>query len=186
MFRLATFVMLAFCIEVISAVAQEIGSANGKGTMERSVPPDYENSEMVSFSPRYSYAYSEDTDGKKFTWIVLTEKEPPVETLMAAKDAVEARRSWCETEKTSFVAVKLDPNWKVDLYYRCPGDGGTYMEMLNTINGLESIVVKFDVRDEKRLKGTLTTGNGNCPDENGVSAYCTPTGDYEFDAFLVN
>jgi hypothetical protein len=47
-------------------------------------------------------------------------------------------------------------------------------------------VVKFAVRDEKRLKGTLRTGQGSCPGPvEGTAVYCTPTGDYTFDAFFL-
>jgi len=58
-------------------------------------------------------------------------------------------------------------------------------EGLNTANGLESIVPKFETRDATRLKGTLKTGQGNCPGPNGTQVYCKPTGDFAFDAPVV-
>ena len=115
---------------------------------------------------------------------MLTEKEPPVKEWSAAKDRAEARQAWCGKEKTPFTAVKLDPKMKVDLYFLCPADGGLNTEMVSTINGLESVVVKLEPGDGKRLKGALKTGQGNCPDKDGKDAYCTPTGDYAFDAPL--
>lgn len=163
--------------------AQEVGSASGKGKIERIVVPATGQTEWVEFQPRYSYAYSETMGEKKLTWIVLTEKEPPVKDWAAAKDRAEARRLWCEKEKTSFVAVKLDAEWKVDLYFLCPSNGAVSTEMLNTANGLDSVVVEFEVRDAKKLKGTLRTGQGACGNDE-TQTYCDPTGDYTFDAPL--
>ena len=165
-----------------SACAQEIGTAAGKGTIERLLPTG--NSEVVNFSPHYSYAYTEGKGGNRFTWIVLTEKEPPVATWSTANNPAEARQLWCGSEKASFVAVKLDVNWKVDLYFLCPANGGLNTEMLSTWNGLDSVVVTFDIREENRLKGTLRSGTGSCPGADGSSTYCTPTGNYTFDAVL--
>ena len=162
-------------------LAQDAGSAGGKGIIKRVAPS---GTDTVAFAPRYAFAYAERTGPKTFTWIVLTEKQPPLGAWSAAKDRAEARRTWCEKEKTPFVAVKLDSDWKVDLYFLCPANGSVNIEMLNTMNGLESVVVKFDARDDKRLKGTLRTGQGSCPgppDGTG-QAYCEPTGDYTFDA----
>ena len=105
--RIAVLV-LAYYVWAGALQAQEVGSASGKGTIERIVEPRTGKSEQVTFQPRYSYAYPETAAGKKFTWIVLTEKEPPLKSWAAATDRAEARRVWCETEKTSFVAVKLD------------------------------------------------------------------------------
>jgi len=97
----------------------------------------------------------------------------------------EARRLWCKAEQTPFVALKLDAEWKVDLYFLCPANGGLNTEMLSSWNGLESVVVNFEQRDEKRLKGSWKTGSGSCPDASGSGqAYCTPTGDYTFDTPL--
>ena len=180
--RIAVLV-LACCVWAGALQAQEVGSASGKGTIERIVEPATGKSEQVTFQPRYSYAYSETAAGTKFTWIVLTEKEPPLKAWAAAKDRAEARRLWCGTEKTSFVAVKLDADWKVDLYFLCPANGAVNTEMLSTANGLDSVVVEFEVRDGKRLKGTLRTGSGACGNEESQT-YCTPTGDYTFDAPL--
>jgi hypothetical protein len=69
----------------------------------------------------------------------------------------------------------------VDLYFLCPANGAVNTEMQNTANGLESVAVKFQSKD-KRLKGTLKTGQGSCPGPNETQVYCTPTGDYAFDA----
>jgi hypothetical protein len=136
-----------------------------------------------SFAPRFSWTYSEGSGPKRSTWIVLTEKEPPVEAWIAAKDREEARRVWCGKEKTPFAAVKLDAERKVDLYFLCPADGGVDTRMVSSWNGLESVVLHFDVHDAKRLKGTLRTGEGSCPaGEHGEADYCTKTGDYAFDA----
>lgn len=178
MFRIIVIIALAFCCAVGSLGAQEVGSASGKGRI------DSGGGELVGFSPRYSYAYSEGTGVKRFIWVVLTEKEPPLKAWASAKDRAEARRLWCEKKKASFVALKLDAAWNVDLYFLCPANGAVNTEMLSSWNGLDSVVVKFGVRDNKRLKGTLRTGNGSCPGKDGDQAYCTPTGDYAFDALL--
>jgi hypothetical protein len=175
------------CLLTLSLGAEEIGTASGKGVIERLLPPKTsggENgSEMVGFSPRYCYTYREGTGTKAYTWLVLTEKEPPVKEWTTAKDRAEARRLWCEKEKASFTAVKLDAQMRVDLYFLCPANGLVNTEMLNTANGLDSVVLKFEAGNGKRLKGTLRTGQGNCP-RDGKDAYCTPTGDYAFDAPL--
>lgn len=184
MFQRIAVILITCCFAASSLGAQELGSASGRGTIDRLVAPASGSSELVVFSPHYSYAYSEGTGAKSFTWIVLTEKEPPVKTWASAKDRAEARRLWCAKEKTSFVAVKLDAAWNVDLYFLCPANGAVNTEMLSTMNGLDSIVVKFEVRDGKRLKGTLRTGTGSCPGADSGQTYCTPTGDYAFDAPL--
>ena len=173
-------VAIGVCLSA-GALRAESGTAKGKGVIE-SVGP--EKSEMVDFAPRYSWAYREGTGPKAFTWIVLTEKEPPLASWTAAKDRSEARRVWCEKEKTPWVAVKLDAQRKVDLYFLCPSTGAVNTEMVSTANGLDSVVVKLDPKSGERLKGTLTTGQGNCPNASGADAYCTPTGDYAFDAPL--
>jgi hypothetical protein len=168
--------------------AQEFGTASGKGTIERLVPakaPATEpTSEQIPFSPRYAWAYGEGAGAGRSTWIVLTEKQPPVMSWAAALDRAEARASWCGKQKASFVALKLDSKWGVDLYFHCPADGAVSTEMLSTWNGLDSVDLKFEIRDDKRLKGTLRTGQGSCPGADGKQAYCTPTGDFTFDAPL--
>jgi hypothetical protein len=176
-------VVLACVVWACALQAQEAGSASGKGKIERIVDPKTYQTEWVEFQPRHSYAYTETTNGKPFTWIVLTEKEPPLKDWAAAKDRAVARQLWCGSEKTSFVAVKLDAEWKVDLYFLCPSNGAVSTQMLSTFNGLDSVVVGFDVRDDKRLKGTLRTGDGACGDQDS-QGYCEQTGDYTFDAPL--
>ena len=179
MIRLIGLVAAAVGVLTIPLVAQEIGSASGKGVIERSGS----NPGKVSFSPRYAYVYKEGSGAKASTWIVLTEKEPPARDWASAKDRAGARQAWCGKEKTPFAAVKLDAQMKVDLYFLCPADGGLNTEMVSTINGLDSVVVKTE-GDGKRLKGTLRTGQGNCPTMDGKDAYCTPTGDYAFEVPL--
>ena len=177
-------VLFLVCVVWACALqAQEAGSASGKGKIERIVDPATGQTEWVEFLPRHSFAYPETINGKKFTWIVLTEKEPPLKDWAAAKSREEARRLWCGSEKTSFVAVKLDAEWKVDLYFLCPSNGAVNTEMLSSANGLDSVVVEFEVRDAKKLKGTLRTGIGACGDQDSQS-YCEATGDYTFDAPL--
>ena len=179
-------ITLCLLFAVFPLAAQEIGTAGGTGKIERLTPSKSARgepvSEMVPFSPRWSLAYREGTGAKASTWIVLTDKEPPVKEWTGAKDLPEARRLWCEKQKASFVALKLDSQMKVDLYFLCPANGGVSTEMLNTANGLESIVVTLESGTSKRLKGTLRTGQGSCPGPGGTAVYCTPTGDYAFDA----
>lgn len=174
-------VALGMCLAAGALLAQESGTAKGKGVIERIGPA---NNEMVNFAPRFSWAYREGTGPKTLTWIVLTEKKPPLKNWLAAKDRAEARRAWCEKETTPWVAVKLDAQMKVDLYFLCPANGAVNTEMVSTANGLDSVVVKLEPGSGTRLKGTLRTGQGNCPTASGADAYCTPTGDYGFDAPL--
>lgn len=188
MIRTIRFVALGMCLAAAPLAAQEAGTASGKGIIERLVPPKSPGgeagSEMVSFAPRFSHAYREGSGANTFTWIVLTEKEPPVKEWASARDRAEARRLWCQKEKASFVAVKLDAQSRVELYFLCPANGSVNTEMLNTVNGLDSVVVRFAPDGGQRLKGTLRTGQGNCPSAGGADAYCTSTGDYAFDAPL--
>lgn len=178
---------LMLSLSVAPVAAQEAGSAGGRGTITRQTGWNQEKhepiTEEVTFSPKYSYAYTEPGGGQKYTWIVLTEKEPPLKTWLAAKDRAEARRLWCEKEKASFVAVKLDAEGKTDLYFLCPANGAVNTEMLSTWNGLESVVVTLEKSDGKRLKGTLVGGEGSCPGETGEEqVYCEQQEDYTFDA----
>lgn len=186
MTRTLSLLAVTFSLVAAPLAAQEAGTAGGRGTITRQTGWNSEKhepiTEEVSFSPRYSHAYTEGTGAKKFTWIVLTEKEPPLASWAAAKDRAEVRRLWCEKEKASFVAVKLDAQGNMDLYFLCPGNGAVNTEMLNTWNGLESVVVKLEASDGKRLKGTLRGGEGACSDDNGEMVYCTPQEEYTFDA----
>jgi len=181
-----SFAFLTLCLLSAPLAAQEIGTAGGHGTMTRQTGWNDNTKEpvveQVSFSPRFSYAYTEGTGAGRFQWIVLTEKEPPIKSWEGVKDRDEARRRWCEKEKASFVAVKLDAQGAVDLYFLCPANGQVNTEMLSTWNGLDSVVVSLDGKDPKRIKGTLRGGEGSCPDENGKQAYCAPQDDYTFDA----
>ena len=187
MIRTLLLSALMLSLSAAPVAAQEAGSAGGRGVITRQTGWDKEKhepiTEEVTFSPKYSYAYTEQGGAQKYTWIVLTDKEPPLKSWMAAKDRAEARRLWCEKEKASFVAVKLDSEGTMDLYFLCPANGAVNTEMLSTWNGLQSVVVKLDESDGKRLKGTLRGGEGSCPGENGEEqVYCTQQEDYTFDA----
>jgi hypothetical protein len=168
---------LVVCLSTGALAAQASGTASGKGVIERTGS----NPGQVGFSPKYSYVYKDGSGARASTWIVLTEKDPPVKEWSAAKDRAGARQAWCGKEKTPWAAVKLDAQMKVDLYFLCPADGGLNTEMVSSMNGLESVVVKTE-GDGKRLRGTIRTGQGNCPTMDGKDAYCTPTGDYKFEA----
>ncbi len=177
---------LALCLAAFPMAAQEAGTASGKGTMERSVPgktagPTKEVYETVEFVPRFSFACRDGSGAEAETLIVLTEKPPPVKDWLAAEDRLNALRIWSGKEKASFAALELDDKMAVAYYFVCSGDGRVTSKGLNVANGLESIVLKLLTRDAKRLKGTLKTGEGNCPGPNGASAYCETTGDFAFD-----
>jgi len=137
--------------------------------------------EAVSFSPRFSCAYRDGKGDDAETWIVLTEKQPPLKSWLAAEDRLEALHRWCGKEKASFIAVSLDQKMEVDFYCECPGDGSVTSGM-SVANGLPSVVLKLQTRDARRLKGTLRTGQGSCPRPNDPQAYCKPTGDFALDA----
>jgi hypothetical protein len=166
------------------ATAQDIGTASGRGSIVAMPSSPTAKEQRVAFSPRFAFAYVEGKGKDRATWIVLTEKEPPLKAWAGARDRVAARQQWCQSEKTGFVAVKLDAGNAVDLYFLCPpGAAFSNTEMVSTINGLKSVDVQFR-QDGKRLKGTLRGGEGNCP-ENGLSKYCDPWSDYNFDAPLL-
>ena len=187
MTRRALTLAFTLCLPPLLMVAQESGSATGKGTMDRSVPgktpaPLETSYETVPFSPRFSFAAREGKGPTAGTWIVLTDKQPPIKDWLAAEEPLEAFRLWCGKEKASFLAVKLDEKMAPDSSFLCPGTGRVTSEGLNSANGLESIVVKLQTRDARRLKGTLRTGQGSCPGPNDTQIYCKPTGDFAFDA----
>ena len=170
--------VVALCAWAGTARAQAAGTAAGKGSLAR-------GEETVAFSPRFAFAYTEGTGANKSTWLVLSEKDPPLKAWSAVKDRAEARRLWCEKEKTPFAALKLDAEMKVDLYFTCPANGGLNTEMLSTTTGLDNVAPKFDAKGGPRLRGTLKTGTGSCPAPGGGATYCAQTGDYSFDAPLV-
>lgn len=178
---------LALSLPAFSSVAQEIGTASGKGTMNRNRPgktfgATEEVYEAVSFSPRFSCAYRDGKGDDAEIWIVFTEKQPPLKSWLAAADRLEALHSWCGKEKASFIAMSLDKKMEVDSYFLCPANGRVTSEGVNVANGLPSIVLTLQTRDARRLKGTLRTGEGSCPRPNDPQAYCKPTGDFAFDA----
>ena len=170
-----------------SLVAQEIGTASGKGTMDRERPGKTFGAtedvyETVGFSPRFSCAYHDGKGVDAATWIVFTEKQPPLKSWLAAEDRLEALHSWCGKEKAAFIALSLDKEMGVDSYFLCPANGRVTSEGVNVANGVPSIVLTLQTRDARRLKGTLRTGEGSCPRPNDPQAYCKPTGDFAFDA----
>ena len=158
--------------------AQAAGTVTGKGTIDNRGTP-------VPFAPRLASAYVQNFRTFRFTWIVLTEKAVPAGMLAGTTDHTEALLQWCEKEKTPFAALQLDAKSGVNQYVTCPATGQTNIEMVNTSNGLDSIVVKIEARDATHLKGSLKTGNGACTGPDGTIAYCTATGSYTFDAVFV-
>lgn len=174
---------LALCLPASPVLAQETGTASGKGTIDRSVPRKTATDagyEAVGFSPRFSFAFREGKGASAATWIVLTEKQPLIKDWLAAKEKLEALRLWCGKEKA--VAMVLDEKLEVDYYFLCPANGEVNSAGLNSANGLKSIVLNFETRNAKRLQGTLRTGEGSCGGPNGTQIYCKPTGDFAFDA----
>ena len=174
---------LVCVLTALPIAAQEVGTASGRGSII-SVPAQPDSKEQrVGFSPRYAFAYVEGKGADRFTWIVLTEKEPPLKAWVGSKDRVAARQQWCQKEKTGFVAVKIDAQQEIDLYFLCPpGAAMSNTEMVSNTNGLKSVDVQFTQKDARRLKGRLRGGVGNCPISNGTAAYCEQTSDYTFDA----
>lgn len=177
------WVGLVCVLTALPIAAQEVGTASGRGSII-SVPAQPDSKEQrVIFAPRYAFAYVEGKGADRFTWIVLTEKEPPLKAWGGSKDRVAARQQWCQKEKTAFVAVKIDAQQETDLYFLCPpGAAMSNTEMVSNTNGLKSVDVQFTQKDAKRLKGRLRGGAGNCPSSNGIAAYCEQTSDYTFDA----
>ncbi len=177
---------LALCMVVglstQTVFAQDVGKASGIGSII-SVPEQPNRKEQrLAFAPKYAFAYLEGSGKALATWIVLTERAPPVAAWAAAKDRMAARQMWCQNEKAAFVAVRLDADNDADLFLCPPGAAMSNTEMTSTSNGLKSIEVQFTERSGKRVIGTLRSGVGNCPTADGKSAYCAKYSDYTFDA----
>jgi hypothetical protein len=136
-------------------------------------------SESFQFQPKHGYACTAGTGTKKQMWLLLTDQTPPADWT-TSKNRVEILRQWCESKKAPFLLVELDSTNKPQFLTQCAGDGGLAQEMISTINGLDSVVLKYEINDAKRLKGQLLGGNGNC----GDMKYCEQTKDYSFDVTL--
>src|SRR5262245_39101028 len=158
--------------------AQTPGTVTGTGKMDKAGTP-------VPFAPHMASAYVQNFQALRFTWIVLTEKALPAGMLAGTTDHTEALRQWCEKEKTPVAALQLDAKSGVNQYFTCPANGATNIEMVNSVNGLDSIAVKIDARDATHIKGSLKTGSGACPGPTDTPVYCTVTGKYTFDAAFV-
>jgi hypothetical protein len=174
--------VLAFALVIASnATHAQLGTASGRGVLEH----EAEGGKMteVRFEPRYSFAYSEGSGAKKVTWIVLTEKAPPVAEWLAAKDGGAARRAWGVKEKAAFIAVKLDEKMDIDLYFISSGPGRYTTSMVSSWNGLKSLAIKLRSKTGKRLQGEFHGGNGYCM-KDGVEGYCERKSDYTFDVAL--
>jgi hypothetical protein len=165
--RISTAVVLLFASFSLFAQSQN-NTAGGKGKIY-----DFE------FHPKFSYAHSAGSGAKKQTWLLLTD-QTPTEQWKTAKDRTETLRQWCESKKAPFVLVELDSAAKPQLLSQCPGDGAIAIEMISTINGLDSVVLKFEVNDGKHMKGQLIGGEGN----KGDMTYMEQTKDYTFDAVV--
>ncbi len=153
----------------------QVGTAAGQGVLERSDGPG----EPIAFQPKHAFAYTEGSGATKATWLVLTEKEPPVKAWQGAKDPDEARQRWSAEEKASFLAVKLDDKMEIDLYFSSTGTGLT-TSMVSSWNGLKSLDIQLTSKTGKRLQGELHGGKGAC----GDNEYCDQKSDYSFDVTL--
>ncbi|MCI0442718.1 hypothetical protein L0152_05810 [bacterium] len=163
---ISTAVMLLVSFSLFAQ--DQKNTASGKGKIN-----DFE------FHPKFSHIHSTGSGAKKQTWLLLTDQTPS-EQWKAAKDRTETLRQWCEAKKAPFVLVELDSAAKPQLLSQCPGDGAIAVEMISTINGLDSVVLKYEVNDGKRLKGQLLGGDGN----KGDMTYVEQKKDYTFDAVL--
>lgn len=178
----ALTVMAALLVALPLSLAQaQTGTASGRGVLERADASG--KTSEVAFEPRHAFAYVEGSGAKKATWIVLTEKAPPAQDWLAAKDRTEARKRWGEKEKAAFVVAKLDDKMEVDMYYISAGPGQLVTDMISTWNGLKSASVKLASKTGKRLQGTLTTGQGWCFKDNKAD-YCSLKSEYTFDVTL--
>lgn len=157
------------------------GSAGGRGLLERTEASG--KTTEIRFEPKHAFAYTEGSGAARATWIVLTEKAPPAKDWLVARDRAEARKLWGEKESAAFVAAKLDDKMEVDLYFISAGPGQLITDMISTWNGLKSASVKLSNKTDKRLQGSLTTGQGWCLKDN-KSDYCTLKSEYTFDVTL--
>jgi hypothetical protein len=165
-----TLLVAVILLMSFSLTADESNNiASGKGVI----------SDSFEFQPKHGYACTVGTGAKKQMWLLLTDQTPPADWT-SSKNRVETLRQWCESKKAPFVLVELDSASKPQLLSQCAGDGGLAQEMISTINGLDSVVLKYEINDAKRIKGQLLGGNGNCGDMN----YCEQTKDYYFDVAL--
>lgn len=189
LFKHTLFAAFALLLLLSATLANaQSGSASGIGTLRRvqaGAKPGPENwvTTDVMFEPRHSFAYTEGSGATKSTWIVLTEKAPPAKEWLAAKDRAEAREQWGTKEKAAFVAVKLDPEMKVDLLFLSSGPGQLDTQMVSSWNGLQSARVEFDGKPGKRLLGALRGGNGSCS-KDGKLDFCERKFNYSFDVSL--
>lgn len=177
-----------FDTAVAMPLAQTPGTASGSGTLEQFRPNPDPNAEKplsikVPFAPRFSYAYHETLNDKTYTWLVLSEREPPINVLKT-EDPEEERKVWCKRERAAFVAVKLEKDLSVDLYFLCPAGRSVSTRMVTSAKGLDSVALSFSSKGPDRLTGTLRTGEGACSTSENASGhdYCETTGDFKFDA----
>ncbi len=173
---------LALALSPHLGLAQTTGHAAGSGSILSMPEQPSHKEQRVAFAPKYAVAYIEGSGKTAETWIVLTEKAPPAASWAAANDRRGAWQTWCQREKTGFVAVRLDADNDADLFLCPPGAAASNTEMTSTANGLKSIEVNFITRTAKRVTGTLRGGVGNCPKADGKNAYCIQHSDYSFDA----
>lgn len=180
----------ASALSSASLVAAQLGSADGAGIMGRPVdiadPPGWAF-EPMAFAPRHSVAYREGTRADRRTWIVLTEREPPVAEWARSSDPAAARLAWCHGQSAAFVALALDAEQHVVQLDLCPGKG-LQTEMVSSANGLDSVAVELESSPPQRIVGRIRGGELGCsetgPAGEQVSVYCEVTEDYSFDAPL--
>ena len=133
-----------------------MNSASGRGSIIVAPAQPGSNETRIDFAPRYAHAYIEGEGADRSTWIVLTEKEPPLKAWLSSENRAAARQQWCEKEKAAFVAVKIDAQQEIDLHFLCPpGAAMSNTEMVSTTNGSKSVDVQFTQNDATRLKGRL-------------------------------
>ena len=98
---------------------------------------------------------------------------------------MKARQMGCQSEKNSFVAVKLDADNDAVLFLCPAGAAISNTELMSSANRLKRIDVNFSTRTTQRITGTFRGGVSNCPKADGKNAYCTQYSDYSFDAPVI-
>ena len=180
--HVSQMVMITLLISAVALPAMGADVASGEGTIM--LTSDDGKPVEGTLKPKHTYAYATGEGAEKKIVLVLTENAPPRATWDDAGDRREVVAGWCGDKQGSYALVELKASGKADSMERCGSGGMRSMDGINVMNGLAGVVVKLEVNDGKRVKGTIATGDGACGVNGEPPKYCTVTGNYQFDAAL--
>lgn len=131
------------------------------------------------FQPAHHLAFAAGTGDSRSRWLLLTDQDPNTIVWRGHASHSDALAAWCKTQSAGYVLVEINPAGSAELLTQCIA-GAMSVAMISTINGLDSVQLKYDRNEPTHISGALIGGSGSCGSDEDVD-YCEQTMDYRFD-----